>query len=129
MPPARRPVGLVVIAVLFALSALSDAVQVTPLLQGGDDDPLALSMLHLAGAITAGAVAVGSWRRARWAPAAAIAWTAVVVTLLVTLGPLLGLPAEARPGLWTSAAAVALVGAGVTWYLRRRVRQSPPEIH
>ena len=126
---ARRPVGLVILAVLFAFVSLSDAVQVTHLLQGGDDDPLALSLLHLAGAIAAGAVAVGSWRRARWAPAAAIAWTVVTATLLVTLGPLLDLPPEARPGLWASAAAVALLGAAAAWYLRRRVRQPPPEVH
>jgi hypothetical protein len=127
MPPGPRPIGLVVVAVVFALMAVNDGTKVSPFLLGGDDDPPALSMLHLAAALAAAAVAVGSWRAARWAPVAALAWTVVTIALIASLDSLLDLPAEARPGLLLGAVIIAALGGVVAWYLRRRVTQPPPE--
>ena len=57
---------------------------------------------------------------------AALSLNAWAQVLLVPLGPLLDLPADARPGPWTGAAAV-LAGAGAgAWYLRRAPRTAVP---
>ena len=90
-------------------------------LVGGSDDPPALLALQtLVGAVGT-AAAVGSWRERRWAPIAALAHGATTAAMLLSLEPVLGLPREARGGLWTAAAFVLLFGTGAAWYLRRRV--------
>jgi hypothetical protein len=118
----RRPRGRIVPAVVFGVLGLNAWAQVALVLLGRTSRPPALVALQaLIGAAAAAAV-WGSWTGARWAPGAALAWGLVSAGMLVALGPLLALPADVRPGLWTGAAWVLAGALGAAWYLRRMVR-------
>ena len=114
-----RPFGPRVMAVFFGLIAINPWTQAIPELVRTGDDPIGLTLLQLASAISATAAAVGSWRMARWAPWAALAYGVITGAMVAALGPLLALPPEARPGLIGSGVGIAVVGAACAWYLRR----------
>jgi hypothetical protein len=110
---ARRPPGVLLLAAFFAAVAASDLWQVAQFMVDRNAELPVLVAVHgvlgLVGAATAAAV----WRRSSSAPWLAAAW-------LVALPSVLGLPPEARSGLWVSAAAVLVVAGLAAWYLRRR---------
>ena len=110
------------LAMAFTLFALNALAQVVPALAGRSDDPAALSLLQVAIGLTSLAAARGSWTGARWGPVAALLCGLSTATMLVALGPLLDLPADARGGLWAGAGAVLAFGLGAAWYLRRTRR-------
>jgi hypothetical protein len=120
----RRPAGVVIVALLFALVSVPHVYAAAGERLGRGGDPWLLGALHLASGGAGLAAAVGGWRGAPWTGAAAAAWTVLTAALLAMLGPLLGLPAEARPGLWAGAASVAATGALAAWYLHRRTRHA-----
>lgn len=124
----RRPGGRIALAVVFALLALNALAQVVLVPLGRSDDPAALTALQaLIGA--AGAVAAaGSWAGARWSPAAALAYGLLTAGMVLALGPLLELPAEARGGLWVGAAALLLLALWSAWYLRRSVTRAAAQV-
>ena len=122
---ATRRLGPRILAGLFALLASNGLWQSIPELFGANDDPLSLTLLQLGSGITALVAAIGSWRGARWAPWASIAWGVVNGTLLAALGPILDLPPEARPTLVGIAAGILLCGLAFAWYLHRATSAPP----
>jgi hypothetical protein len=117
---ARRPPGVLLLAAFFAAVAASDLWQVAQFMVDRNAELPVLVAVHgvlgLVGAATAAAV----WRRSSSAPWLAAAWGVLTAALLVALPSVLGLPPEARSGLWVSAAAVLVVAGLAAWYLRRR---------
>ena len=116
MRPTR---GRVILAVLFALLAADAWRQV--IFDGvlAVNEPRLLTALKAVAGTAALAAAWGSWRGARWAPVAAIAWGCAIAALLVALEPVLGLGHEARTGLWIQAVALLACSIGAAWYLGR----------
>ena len=115
---ARRGIR-VALAVIFALLALNAWAQVALTAIGRTNDPPALFTLQFLGGAAAAAAAVGIWRNARWAPAAALAYGVVTAGMIVALEPILDLGRDARSGLVTGAAMVLAFSALSAWYLRR----------
>ena len=118
-PAQRRPVGATLLAVLYALACGSALRETIDHLVLSNDDPAVLGALQ---ALTAGAAlvaALGIWRRARWATSAVIAYGVIAGTMVMLLGPILDLDAEARPGLWVGAAMILVFTAASAWYVRR----------
>ena len=109
-----RPPGRVVLAILFVLLGLNAWLQLP-----SSDGPRVLDALQVAIGLAAMAAARGSWTGARWAPAAALAYGAISASMLLALPTILSLEPDARPGIFTGAGVVALVGLGSAWYLRR----------
>jgi hypothetical protein len=116
----RRPIGRIVLAIVFALFAILAWLQVVfvPLELTGD--PLVLTLLQALMGIAASAAAWGSWAGRRWAPWAALLYALVTAGMLIVLGPLLGLPPESRGGMRIGAVTVVLLGLAAGWYLGRR---------
>jgi hypothetical protein len=117
----RRSVGRVVLAAVFALLALNAFWQVGLGVWGEGEPPLITALQALVGAAAASA-GYGSWIGARWAPAIAALYGVIGGGMIVSLGPVLDLPAEARTGLWTGGAVVLVFGLGSAWWLRRSLR-------
>jgi hypothetical protein len=122
----HRPRGRVVLALVFALFALNGWVQVVLAPLGRTGDPGALTLLQAIVGTAAAAAAWGSWAGTRWAPWAALLYGLLTAGMLVALGPLLDLPAEAQHGIWIGAGVVMLFAAASAWYLRRAVALEPP---
>jgi hypothetical protein len=114
-----------VLAVVFGLLALNAWLQVAFVAAGRSDDPLLLTALQVVIGAAGAAAGRGSWTAGRWAPAAAVAYGVVTAGMLLGLGPLLDLAADARGGLWASAAAVFAFALWSAWYLRRIVHRTP----
>src|SRR5687768_17180924 len=91
----RRSRATVVLAMAFTLFGLNALAEVVLALVGRSDDPAALSLLQAVIGLTSVAAARGSWTGARWAPVAAVLYGLSTATMLVALGPLLELPADA----------------------------------
>ena len=132
MPRARamrahslHRLGSRLVAVLFAVLALSAFTEVLSMLRGTNGAPVALGILQTLVGSTAAATALGAWTGARWAPAFAAAYGVITAAMLVSLGPLLEIPAADRGGLRMGAAAVLLVALGCAWYLRHAARRAP----
>lgn len=115
-----RSRGRILLTVVFTLFGLNAWAQVINAAIGGGDDPMALIILQTLVGAAGIAAAWGSWRGARWAPAAALMYGAVTAAMLASLGPLLDLAQEEMRGIWVGAAAVLLFGVWAGWYLRRR---------
>jgi len=124
MAAVRRPPGRVALTVIFAALALNAWAQVLLVPLGRTSDPLPLVVLQALIGASGLAAAWGSWTAARWAPAAALGYGLVTGGMLVTLGPLLDLPVDARPGLWTGAGAIVAGAGAAAWYLRRSRRSA-----
>lgn len=116
----RRPLSVVVLAALFAAVALSDFWQVGMFLAGRNDELPILLVAHAVLGIVGAATAAAVWRRSSSSVWLAALWGVLTAALLAALPSVLGLPAEARGGLWVSAVVVLLIGALAAWYLRRR---------
>ena len=91
---------------------------------GDSDDPPALVILQAIIGATAAATAWGAWRGARMAPWAAIAYGLATAGMLVALGPMLDLPAEATGGLYLGAVVVLGFAVIAAWFLHRAVRRT-----
>jgi sorbitol-specific phosphotransferase system component IIBC len=109
-----------VLTILFALFAIQAWLQVAFVPLGKTSDPPALTLLQALIGAAATAAAWGSWTGTWWAPWAALAYGLVTAITLIALGPLLGLPLDARPGLWTGAVLTVLLALVAGWYLGRR---------
>jgi hypothetical protein len=117
MTVARRTTSII-LSVVFGLLALGAWVEVLLAALHRSDDPRALTALQLGIALTGTATAWGGWRRAKWTWGAAIAYGAITANMLAVLPSLIGLPAEARPGIWTGGAAVLVFGLLCAAYFR-----------
>ena len=104
---------------MFALLALNAWNEAT---FGQSDDPTALTTLQVAVGLAGALAAWGCWAGKRWAPVAAVVYGAVTATMLMALPIILQLEAEARSGIWSGAAGVALASLLIAWYLRRTLR-------
>ena len=107
------------IAALFALLAINAWWQAVLHVLHRAEDPPEMILLQSAVGAVATAAAWGAWRDAAWAPPAALLYGLVTAGMLVALAPILDLPSEARPGLWSGAALVLLFAVAIAWYLRR----------
>jgi hypothetical protein len=116
----RRPVGRIIVAVLFALLAVNALKETF-----WSDGPRQLRILQAFVGALGAATAWGAWTAARWSPVLAAAYGFVGGAMVVALGPMLDLPAEARGGLWVGGAVVLLIGLASAWYLRRATRAAP----
>lgn len=119
-----RIIGARVIAVLLVLAGLSSIIQIPENLPWDTDTIPLLGLFHVLVGVSGVVAGVGAWQRARWAPYAVVAWAAINITFVFSLGPLLDLPAEATKGFPMGAAAIALLAGGMAWYLSR-VRARP----
>jgi len=115
----RRSRVRAALAVLFVLLGLNAWTQVALDLTGNGGEPPPLIALQALVGASAAAAAWGTWRNARWASVACVLYGLVTAGMLAALPPLLDLPAEAGPGIWSGAALVLLFALSVAWYLRR----------
>jgi hypothetical protein len=122
-PSQRRPLGRRVLAVVFALLALSAWWQVVNDVTGANDSPRILTFLQAIVGATAAVAAWGSWIGARWASAFALLYGVIAGGMVAGLGPMLDLPAESRDGLWFGAAMILVFGLLTAWWLRRSLRR------
>jgi hypothetical protein len=113
------PIGRRVLAVVFALLALSAWWQVVSDALDRSNEPMILTTLQLIIAVIGTAAAWGSWIGARWTPAFALLYGVIAGGMVATLGPILNLPAEARRGLWLGGALIFSFGLVTAWWLRR----------
>ena len=116
---ARRPVGRILLAIVFAIVAISAWMQVVLVPLALSSDPLVLTLLQAIMGIAATAAAWGSWAGRRWAPWAALVYAVMTAGMLIVLGPLLGLPTKSRHELRLVAVSVVLLGLAAGWYLGR----------
>ena len=121
-PPARRSVGAIIVAVLFALLALNAWNEALSIARGGSGSPSALGVWQALVGACGAATAWGAWKRARWSPIAAALFGVITAAMLVSLGPLLDMPVEERSGLLMGAGMVLVFSLGCAWYLRRLTR-------
>jgi len=122
MSTARRPVGQVLLAVLFALLGVNAIVQVVLHLVGRNDDPTELMFLQTLIGASGLLAARGAWTAARWSPVAALGYGAITGGMLFRLGPMLELGPEETRGIRFGALSVVLFALSAAWYLRRLVR-------
>jgi hypothetical protein len=115
----RRTIGLTLLSIIFGLLSASAFREIAVYLLSASGDPPALFALQLVTAATALTSAAGIWRRTPWAPLAILAYGVVAASLVVLLGPLLDLDAEARSGLLGGAAGIMAFVLLSAWYVRR----------
>jgi hypothetical protein len=123
MPAMRRSLAQILIAAIFVLLALN-AVRET----FWSDGPPTLRILQALMCLIAAATAWGAWSAARWSSASATLYGFVTAGMLVALEPMLGLPADARGGLWTGAGVVLLFSLACAWFLRRLTRRASADV-
>jgi hypothetical protein len=116
----RRPIGVTLMAILFAALAFNGLVQVAYALRGDGSDPGALTVFQLLSGLTALAAGAGAWRNSRWSSIAAVGYGVVTSVMLALLPRLLGLGEDERLGVWSGAAVVLLFGVAAGWYLHRQ---------
>ncbi|MCE9601807.1 MAG: hypothetical protein K8S21_06275 [Gemmatimonadetes bacterium] len=114
-----RIIGARVIAVLLVLSALSSIVQIPENLPWEADVVPMIGLFHVLAGVSGVVAGVGAWQRTRWAPYAVVAWAAINIAFVFSLGPLLDLPAEATKDFPIGAAAIGLLAGGMAWFLSR----------
>lgn len=103
---------------LFILLGLAHLHLVGTVLLGRGTEPGVVFAGHLVCLLLAVACAASIRRRLPWAWRSVVAYGTALAALIVSLGPALHLPADARGGLWIGALGVlALSGAGA-WALR-----------
>lgn len=120
MPRSR---GRMVLAVVFALLALSAWWQVVSDVMGTNDSPPILTGWQVLVGAMGAAAAWGGWTGARWTPLFAALYGVVAGAMVASLGPILDLPPESRKGLWTGATLVLVFGLWSAWWLRRSIHR------
>ena len=118
----RRPIGRILLTIVFALLAIQAWVQVVLVPLSLTGDPMVLTLLQAVIGIAATAAAIGAWAGAWWSPWAALFYGLVTAVMLIALGPLLDLPAESRHGIRIGAVSAVLLGLAAGWYLGRAGR-------
>lgn len=125
--PSRRPAGRIVVALLFVALALSAWQQVFDDVRNAPSEPLAITVMQtLIGALAA-LTSWGAWIGARWSAWLAAAYGIATAGMLLSLGPLLAMPVDARGGLLFGAAVVLVITLPCAWYLRHTTRPAPIE--
>lgn len=112
------------LAALFAAFSASDLWQVIQVLAGRAQQPTALAAEHALAGLVGATAAVGLWRGARWAAGAVVAWGLLTAVMIATLPALLGLPREARSGIWAAAAVVLALALLVARFAAKRDRRA-----
>lgn len=116
---SRRPLSATIIAVCFALFALNATAQVVLRLIGESSDPVLLMSWQSLVAASGWAAAVLAWRQHRAAVLFAVLYGVITGTMIVALGRILELGADAQNGLWASGAVVLVLSLALAWALRR----------
>ena len=122
----RRPLGLVALSALVALIGLNHLLLFFVWIARPEGDPPTLAAEHVLVAALSVAAAIGIWQLRPWAQWLLSLAGAASAVLVLSLGPLLSLPAESRAGLWVGAASIAGLTALGVWYVRRAVREAQP---
>lgn len=104
---------------MFGLITLADVFQVVKVLLGIDHEPPMLMVMQSVNMLLAAATTYGAWTMKRWSALTALGFGITTSTMILSLGPLLALPDEARSGLPMGAAAVLGIAALSAWQLRR----------
>ena len=123
MIPKRRPLGRSVLAIAFALLALSAWWEVVTDVMGINDSPRILAGWQAIVGTIGVATAWGSWIGARWAPLSAVLYGVIAGAMVASLRPILDLPAESERGLLIGGAMVLVFGLWSAWWLRRALRR------
>ena len=118
-----RTVGRVIIAGLFAYCGCNAAMEAwseaRDIVMHAPEPLPGILLFQSAVFLTSALSAIGTWRRASWAPRAVTAWGTVGSVFVSLLQPMLGLPLAALPGLLVGAALLIAMAAGVVAFLRR----------
>ncbi len=120
--PHPRRIGLTIVSIAFALLCLVQWGTVVRVALGFDYEPRLLVLLKLLSGAAAYAAAVATVRRRPWAATAALIFGIVTATLILSVGPLVGLDPAARRGLIPGALSMLLIGTGLALYLRSALR-------
>ncbi len=118
----RGQLGSRIAAAMLLIVCLNAWLQAARDLLGIDQNPRALTLLQLASGGTALLAAIGSWQRQPWTPAPTVLYGIVTGTMIIAVGPLLGLSAEERGGLPLGAGIVLATSLALAWYLRTITR-------
>ena len=124
MRPHKPSVIERVIAVLVAALALQQGYQGAEGLREGHD-PRLVTLGYGIVLVTGLIAAYALWRGLDWGPGALGLNGLLTAVFVVSLGPLLGIPPEARNGLWIGGGVILLLTAAGFWYTQRRVRVAP----
>ena len=116
---------MAIVAVVFLLFGLNAFAQMAATLFGSGGDPLLLVLLQTLVGAAGIATAIGAWRARPWAAASALAYGVITGGMIISLGPMLDLEADARPGLLVGGITVLLIGVAAAWYLRRALQRTP----
>ena len=115
-----RSVAAYVFATVFVLLSTSAFRQALSELRDTEPGSLLFGVLQLVIGTSAVAAAVGLVKRARWASWPAAIW-GVATAALLGVQPLYSpMDSDAAWSIWSSAAAIGVAGAGVSWFARRR---------
>lgn len=120
----QRVIGARVIAVLLGLAAFSSIRQIPENLPWEADVVPLIGLFHVLSGVSGVVAGVAAWRRAYRAPLAVVVWGVINIAFILSLGPLLDLPAEATKDFPVGAAVLALLAGAMAWYLTR-VRARP----
>jgi hypothetical protein len=123
MPAMRRSPARILISAIFLLLTLNAVREAF-----WSDGPPTLRILQALMCVIAAATTWGAWSGARWASASATLYGFVTAGMLVSLEPMLDLPADARGGLWTGAGVVLLFSLACAWFLRRLTRRASMDV-
>ncbi len=118
----RGRIGSRIVATVLLILCLNAWLQAARDLLGIDQNPRALMLLQLTSGAAALLGAIGSWRRRAWAPAPTVLYGVITGTMIIAVGPLLGLSAEERGGLPLGAGVVLATSLALAWYLRTITR-------
>ena len=111
-----------VIAVLVAALALKQGYQGAEGLREGHDPRLVTAGYAIV-LVTGLVAAYALWRGLDWGPGALGLNGLMTAVFVVSLGPLLHIPPEARSGLWIGGGVIVVLTAAGFWYTQRRVRR------
>jgi hypothetical protein len=110
--------GRMALAAVFGLAAGSEWYQVLEAFGGGHPDPRALVTIHAISGSAAALAVSGLLRGRRWAGLAIACWGTGVAVMLWQLGPMIGEPPEAWPGMRGAGAGILTLTLLAAWAVR-----------